>query len=227
MRLNRVSGVKTLLDGQGFDSDFNSRNTVLEYNLSHGNQGGFVLICTPGSRKIEENCGNLGTVVRYNISRHDQTRTIHLAGAAEQTRIYENAIYIAPEADVQLLLLSDWSGWANGLDLRNNLFHSEGVARYGHQISRNYQTGAYGIGPGWGPATNIVFSGNAYMGRHENPPADEDKARSAAPKPITFEDWPGPQFDPSHPEAFSSYIKAHREWMLRLMQRQFGHRPSE
>ena len=40
-------------------------------------------------------------------------------------------------------------------------------------------------------------------------------------------DWPGPQFDPSHPEAFSSYIKAHREWMLRLMQRQFGHRPSE
>jgi hypothetical protein len=49
MRLNRASHVKTLLDGQGFDSDYNSRNTVLEYNLSHDNEGGFLLICTLAS----------------------------------------------------------------------------------------------------------------------------------------------------------------------------------
>ncbi|HWI57866.1 MAG TPA: right-handed parallel beta-helix repeat-containing protein [Bacillota bacterium] len=225
MRLNRASGVKTLLDGQGFDSDFNSRNTLLEYNLSHDNQGGFLLICTPGGRKSAENCGNLRTVVRYNISRHDQARTIHLAGAPEATRVYENAVYIAPQADVQLLLLSDWSGWANGLELRNNLFHSEGVARYGHQVTRDYVTGAYGIGPGWGPATNILFSGNAFSGRHEERPADNGNDCSAAPKPIAFEDWPGPQFDPAHPEQFSRYLQAHRQWMLRLMERQFGPRP--
>ncbi len=226
MRLNRASGVKTLLDGQGFDSDFNSRNTVLEYNLSHDNQGGFLLICTPGNRKPEENCGNPGTVVRHNISRHDQTRAIHVAGAPEQTRVYENAIYVAPQTEVQLLLLSDWSGWANDLELRNNLFHSEGIARYGHQVSRDYQTGAYGIGPGWGPATNIVFSGNVYSGRHEDRPVEKESDCTAAPKPVTFADWPGPQFDPAHTEDFSSFIKAHRKWMLRLMERQFGRPPS-
>jgi hypothetical protein len=102
--------LKALLDGQGFDSDFNSRNTLIEYNLSHENQGGFLLVCTPGDRKQEENCGNTGTVVRHNISLHDQTRAIHVAGNPERTRIYENAIYIAPQADVQLLLLSTWSG---------------------------------------------------------------------------------------------------------------------
>jgi hypothetical protein len=224
MRLNRASGVKTLLDGQGFDSDYNSHNTLLEYNLSHDNQGGFLLICTPGNRKGEENCGNFGTVARYNISRYDGARTIHIAGAPEQTRVYENAIYIAPQADVQLLLLSDWSGWANGLELKDNLLHSEGIARYGHQVSRNYQTGAYGIGSGWGPATNIAISGNVYMGRHEERPVDNAPS-AASPKPAAFGDWPGPQFDPAHPEEFSSYIKAHRKWMLRLMERQFGRRP--
>ncbi len=224
MRLNRASAVKTLMDGQGFDSDYNSRNTLLEYNLSHDNQGGFLLICTPGSRRAEENCGNHGTVARYNISRHDQARTIHVAGAPEQTRVYENAFYIAPQADVQLLLLSDWSGWANGLELSKNLFHSEGIARYGHQVSRN-NTGAYGLGPGWGPATNIVVSGNAYIGRHEDRPVDNGRDPSAAPKPIAFDDWPGPQFDPAHPEKFGAYIQAHRQWMLRLMERQFGRRP--
>jgi hypothetical protein len=217
--------VKTLLDGQGFDSDFNSRNTILEYNLSHDNEGGFVLICTPGSRKPQDNCGNLGTVVRYNISRHDQARTFHVGGAPEQTRVHDNAVYIAPQADVQLLLVSDWSGWVNGLELSNNLFHSEGVARYGHQVTRDYKTGAYGMGPGWGPATNIVFAGNRYVGRHDDKPADDNVDCSAAPKPIAFADWPGPQFDPAHPENFPQYIRAHRKWMLRLMEQQFGRRP--
>jgi len=223
MRLNRASGVKTLLDGQGFDSDYNSRNTLIEYNLSHDNQGGFLLICTPGSRKPAENCGNVGTVARYNLSRHDGARTFHVS-AAEQTLVEKNAIYIAPGADVQLMLLTDWSGWADGLEVRNNLFCSAGVARYGHQISR-HQDGSYSIAPGWGPARNVVFRGNRYLGRHEQPPAEPAGGAEAAPAPISFDDWPGPQFDPRQPERFSAYLRAHRQWMLRLMERQFGHKP--
>jgi hypothetical protein len=224
IRLNRASGVKTLMDGQGFDSDYNSRNTVIEYNLSHDNEGGFLLVCTPGKRNLQENCGNTGTVVRRNISRHDRARTFHIAGTPEQTRIYENAIYIAPKADVQLLLLSDWNGWTDGLEFRNNLFHSEGLARYGHQVSRDLQTGAYGLGPGWGPATHIQFSGNTYLGGHDQAPVEGTSDSNWAPRPIQFDDWAGPQFDPLRPEKFSRYIKAHRQWMLRLMERQFGRR---
>jgi len=62
MRLNRASGLKTLMDGQGFDSDYNSRNTVIEFNLSHDNEGGFLLVCSPGQRRQRENCGNQGTI---------------------------------------------------------------------------------------------------------------------------------------------------------------------
>jgi hypothetical protein len=224
IRLNRASGVKTLLDGQGFDSDYNSRHTLLEFNLSHDNEGGFLLICTPGQRKQSENCGNTGTVARFNISRHDHARTFHVT-AAEQTLVHDNAIYIAPGAEVQVLLLSDWSGWAKGLEMRNNLFHSEGVASYGHQISRNYGDGTYGIARGWGPATNITFQGNHYLGRHENRPPESGVDVSTAPKPIQFDGWPGPQFDPRHPDDFGRFMVEHRQWMTRLMERQFGHYP--
>lgn len=223
MRLNRASGVKTLRDGQGFDSDYNSRNTVIEFNLSHDNEGGFLLICTPGQRKVEENLGNLGTVVRYNLSRHDGARTFHVS-AAENTRVHDNAIYVGPGQDVQVVLLTDWSGWANGLEFRHNLFHSEGVARYGHQISRA-KDGAYGLGPGWGPARGVVFQGNRYVGRHEDPPVDAAEAGDNAPRPIQFEDWPGPQFDPRSPAGFEDYLAAHRAWMTALMKRQFGREP--
>lgn len=225
MRLNRASGVKTLLDGQGFDSDYNSRNTVLEFNLSHDNVGGFLLICTPGQRNPQDNLGNRGTIARYNISRHDGARTFHVS-AAEQTLVHDNAIYIGPGQDVQALLLTDWSGWAKGLEFRHNLFCSEGVARYGHQISRS-KDGAYGLGPGWGPAKEVVFRGNRYVGRHEDRPEDLEAPPTSAPQPTQFADWPGPQFDPRQPEKFDAYLQAHRAWMLRLMERQFGRSPRE
>lgn len=224
LRLNRASGVKTLLDGQGFDSDYNSRNTVLEFNLSHDNEGGFLLICTPGRRKQEENLGNLGTVARYNISRHDRARIFNIS-AAENTLVHHNAIYVGPSLDVQLVLLSNWSGWPSGLEFRDNLFHSEGVARYGHETSRT-KDGGYGIGPGWGPAQNVAFRGNRYIGSHQNRPEESASGDSGPPTPIEF-DWPGPQFDPQHPEAFGAFISAHRAWMLRLMERQFGQKPPQ
>ena len=223
-RLNRASGVRTLMDGQGFDSDYNSHRTLFEFNLSHDNEGGFMLICTPGKRNQDENCGNVGTIARYNISRHDGARIFHVT-AAKQTLVHNNAIYVGPGQDVQLLLLTDWSGWANGLELRDNLFQSEGICRYGHQVSRNAD-GSYGIAPGWGPATNIVFTGNRYFGRHEGRPVEDNIENSAAPKPISFKSWPGPQFDPRKPEKFTAYIRAHRQWMLRLMQEQFGRGPT-
>jgi hypothetical protein len=146
-----------------------------------------------------------------------------LQGANERADTY-NAVYIAPAAEVRVLLVSDWSGWAKGLELRNNLFCSEGIGRYGHQVSRNAD-GSYGLAPGWGPATNVVFFGSHYEGRHEDRPAEGTGDDSLAPQPVTFEGWPGPQFDPLDPEKFGAFIKAHRAWMLRLMERQFGRRP--
>jgi hypothetical protein len=91
LRLNRASGVKTLLDWQGFDSDYNSRSTALEFNLSHDNEGGFLLVCASGSRKPHANLGNLGTIARFNIRRHDLARTFKIS-AVENVLLHNNVI---------------------------------------------------------------------------------------------------------------------------------------
>jgi hypothetical protein len=222
MRLNRASGVKTLKDGQGFDSDYNCRNTLIEFNLSHENDGGFLLICTPGKRKQEDNLGNVGTVVRYNISRDDRARIFHIS-AAEKTLIHDNAIYIGKGLDVQMLLLSDWSGWAKDLEFRNNLFVSDGIARYGQQASRG-EDGSFEVKAGWGPAQEVRFHDNRYEGRHLDKPQEAAASQATAPAPVPLH-WPGPLFNPEHPETFRKFIPAHRTWMIGLMEKQFHRKP--
>jgi hypothetical protein len=223
VRLNRASGVKTLKDGQGFDSDYNSRNTLLEYNLSHDNQGGFLLICSPGQRNPADNWGNRGTIARHNISRNDRARTFHVS-AVEDTLVERNAVYIGPGLDVQAVLLTDWTGWPTNLEFRGNLFVAEGTARYGHEIGRTPE-GAYRIAPGWGPSAGVGFHGNRYLGNHVDRPEESVTEPSQAPDPLAFDDWPGPQFNPRQPDRFPAFLRAHRRWMLRLMERQFGTRP--
>lgn len=217
-RFNRASGVKTTLDGQGFDSDYNSRNSVFEYNLSHDNEGGFFLICSPGGRDPKDNLGNQGTIVRNNISKNDRARIFHVS-AADDTLVEHNAIY-TEDADIQMVIVTDWSGWADGLHFKNNLFQSGGGALYGHGASHE-KDGTYGIADGWAPAKNVTFEGNRYLGEHHNPPEDANREAPNAPSPIEF-DWPGPQFDPHHPETFDTYMDRHKVWIADLMKKQFG-----
>ena len=218
-QLNEASLTRTTLDGQGFDSDFNSRNTLFQYNYSHDNEGGFMLICTPGKRNPEQNLGNKGTVVRHNISRNDHARIFHLS-AAENTVVEDNAIYVGPDLDVQMLIVTDWDGWADGALFRNNQFFVQGAARYGHDVGRD-QTGVYQIAAGWGPAKGIVFEGNRYVGRQIDPPEDRKAVieNSAATPQL---EWEGPPFDPAHPDGFDAFLVQHRQWMLGLFQAQFG-----
>ena len=176
---NEAYGTKGQRDGEAFDSDWNSRNTVIQYNYSHDNDGGFLLICNDGSHSAEESAGNTGTIVRYNISRNDRTRGINLAGPVKDSLIYNNTIYVRPEHSVDLLLYSDWHGWTEGTYLYNNIFYVAGTARISQGISRG-PDGAYVTKPGFGPSKDNVFDYNIYFGKI-TPPSDSH-ALMADPK---------------------------------------------
>lgn len=218
-QLNEASLTRTTLDGEGFDSDYNSRNTLFQYNYSHDNEGGFMLICTPVKRNQQENIGNTGTVVRYNISRNDHTRGFNLSGA-EHTIVDHNMIYVGPAIDTQMLAVTTWDGWPRDALFRNNTFWVFGTARYGHEVKRN-KNGTYELAPGWGPAKNIVFEANRYIGQNVDRPEDPNGVvQASAPAPKI--DWNAPQFDPADPDHFDAFMAAHRQWMLRLFKQQFG-----
>jgi hypothetical protein len=217
-QLNEAALTRTTQDGQGFDSDYNSQNTLFQYNYSHDNEGGFMLVCTPGKRNPQDNIGNTGTVIRHNISRNDLTRIFHISGGDNST-IQDNAIYVGRGLDVQMLVLSDWQGWANGALFRNNRFYVEGIARYGHGSKR--PDGTYALEAGPGDAKGISFEGNLYAGKHVDRFEDANGVvtdKVTAPKM----DWDVPQFDPAKPDGFDEFLARHRQWMLRLFQQQFG-----
>ncbi len=217
-QLNEASLTRTTQDGEGFDSDYNSRDTLFQYNYSHDNEGGFMLICSPVKRNQQENIGNNGTVIRHNVSRNDRTRIFHLSGA-DNTTIDDNAIYVGPGLDVQMVLVSTWDGWSKGALFRANSFFVEGTARYGHEVKR-FENGTYAIEPGWGGGMDIVFEGNRYSGKQIDRPPDARAVLDPFAPPEM--DWDVPQFDPANPDGFDAYLAKHRQWMLQLFERQFG-----
>lgn len=220
--LNEAAYTHGTMDGEGFDSDYNSRNTRFLYNYSHDNDGGFMLICTPGNRDPRENIGNIGTVIEYNISRNDHTRTFNLSGA-DETTVAHNAIYTAPNDDVQILLISNWEGWSKEAVFRDNTFDVAGTGRYGHEVQRA-PDGTYHIESGWGGARGISFEDNRYFGHIVDRPEDP-KASSKSQFHEPKLDWNEPRFNPAHPETFPVYLAKHRTWMLQLFTSQFQRPP--
>ncbi len=161
IQFNEVSGMKGTKDGQGFDSDYNCRNSLFQYNYSHDNDGGFMLICTPATSP--RNIGCVGTVIRYNISRNDGARLFQISGPVSDTQIYNNVFFVPQERDIHAVLWKDWNGWARNTAFYNNIFYVEGTVRYE-----------------FGQSTGNVFENNAFFGRHESRP-DDPHAATADP----------------------------------------------
>ncbi len=221
LRLNEVSETAGTHDGEGFDSDYNSRNTRFEYNYAHDNTGGFMLICTPVKRDPQLNLGNTGTVVRYNISRDDHHRLVNLSGA-EDVLVKQNAFYVGHGDSVQMLV-SDWLGWSRNATFQANAFYVQGgTLLFGHSTAR-HQDGTYEIAPGWGPAEAIIYTGNQYAGNVVDPPSDFQPGSPTASAPHV--DWNGPAFDVSRPQDFPAFIVAHRAWIRQVFKQQFGRDP--
>jgi hypothetical protein len=163
IQFNEAYGTRGQRDGEGFDSDWNSRNTIIQYNYSHDNDGGFLLICNEGGEGTSASVGNIGTIVRYNISQNDHNRGINIAGPVQGSQIYNNTIYVGKNEKVDLLLYSDWGGWSSGTYLYNNIFYVDGTAAFSYAISRA-DDGAHKTVRGFGNSRDNVLDYNVYYG---------------------------------------------------------------
>ncbi len=219
IQLNEAAFTRGRYDGQGFDSDYNSRRTMIVHNYSHDNAGGFVLICAPG-RRATDNLGNRGTIVRSNVSRNDGARIFQLSGGVSDVRIEKNVVWVGKGQDVQMVAATEWQGWASDVRFRDNSFAVGGSATYGRETGRNGPD--YLIAPGFPPAEHIVFNGNRFLGRHVDAPEDKDGEWGAYVEPV--KDWAVPTFDPAKPDGFAEYLARHRDWMLTMLGRELGKR---
>lgn len=143
VQYNIVSGHKSQTDGYGFDSDYNCKNSLFQYNLSDNNEGGFLLLCNSGGWPEDWSAGNTGTIVKYNISINDGIRkhivlekktdyyspVIHITGPTRNSTIANNLFYIykkeLPQMDKRLVQSDDWRGYADSTYFQNNYIFVE------------------------------------------------------------------------------------------------------
>jgi hypothetical protein len=154
IQFNEVSGHKAKWDGQGFDSDFNSFGTIIQYNYSHDNYGGFVLVCNKGQDLGKNhNKGTVDTIIRGNISINDGIRpypthagifspTFHITGPVENPQIYDNIIIVPKKpkgVDKTLIDMDNWGGpWPINTLFENNQFYFEDEIAIKHKDVKSF-----------------------------------------------------------------------------------------
>lgn len=164
IQYNEVAGHKAKWDGQGFDSDWNCLNTTIQYNYSHDNYGGFLLVCNKGNTiNSPGNIGTNNTIVRYNLSVNDGIRpyettqrgwfspTMHISGPVDQTLIHHN-LFIFPaktqEAiDKTFIQMDNWGGpWPtktlvanNSMDFSENYSMFYGESQQTFMVDNEYE----------------------------------------------------------------------------------------
>jgi len=133
------------IDASGFDGDFRCKRTLFQYNYSHDNDGGFmVVVCLGGETRFNDSC-----VVRYNISQNDGGKVFHISGQTTNTFIYNNTIFLGEEQQAAAIDHTSWDAWPDSTFYFNNIF-----------INTNPEFGEFKFNS----STNNFFDHNLFYG---------------------------------------------------------------
>jgi hypothetical protein len=145
-------------DAGGFDSDYNSKYTMIQYNYSHDNDYGALLLTGGPSGNFNE-----GTMIRYNVLVNNRDHQIRTSGRATNSLIYNNTIYSGSGINnVALIWHKSWGGYSQNTKYYNNIF----------QVMGN------GASVDLGQSTGNVFDYNIFYGNSiSQEPADAHKIK--------------------------------------------------
>ncbi len=159
---NEVYGVLTQqnVDGQGFNADLVASNVTVQYNYSHDNEGGFMLM-------LGGPLAGSGLVVRYNLSVNDgwggsKGIFTFALGLIQNTSIYNNTVYVADGLPSKIMYCDGWDG----------VIYNQRKVNFHNNIIANFGSGTYNAPSG----TTAKISHNLFFGNHpSSEPADAYK----------------------------------------------------
>lgn len=146
-------------DAGGFDSDYKSTNTLIQYNYSHDNEWGAALVTGGPTGGFND-----GTVMRYNLFVNNKHHAIKTSGRATNTMIYNNTIYNRPSmTGITAIWHFSWQGYSSNTSYYNNIFQIMGS----------------GASIDLGGSAGNVFDYNVFYGATiSNEPADPHKLKT-------------------------------------------------
>tara|TARA_R110000868_G_scaffold91384_9_gene253469 strand:- start:1493 stop:2947 length:1455 start_codon:yes stop_codon:yes gene_type:complete len=116
------------IDASGFDSDYLCKNTIIQYNYSHHNDWGGLLVCSWGKLK---NAFNDGTIIRNNIFQDEKHHMIRFSGNITNTEISNNLFVSTAEITDKILWYKHWGDiWPDKTVLKNNIFYNSGAQQF-------------------------------------------------------------------------------------------------
>jgi hypothetical protein len=154
---NEVHHTRGSMDGQAFDADLDSYRTVVQYNYTHDNEGGMMLVYGSSSDAI----------VRYNLSVNDGEKGRHL---------FDFPVWTSPRG----------SGIFHNNTLINTFVHPPVIADEAVETARFYNNVFYSEagGPAVIPSDGkqAFFSNNHYVGYRFETGADPSASRGTVLK---------------------------------------------
>ncbi len=128
------------IDGEAYNIDIANKRATIQYNYSHNNVAGFLLVC---NNKVESGADKgkmpeqTGHTIRYNVSINDYgeyTKSYKFAGLMMLTgdcrnaNVYNNTFYIGGAARTCYPVYADnfnGGGYISGYKFQNNIFHAD------------------------------------------------------------------------------------------------------
>lgn len=117
---NLASGSLTALDGEGYDIDHTTNGTLMEYNISHNNRGGFLLLCPDNTKMF---------IFRYNLSVNDRKNFISVCGGHVQGEIYKNTVFTGEGLSPIFATDHSHKGQLKDVTVKENIFVKSGSGR--------------------------------------------------------------------------------------------------
>lgn len=116
------------VDASGFDSDYLCKNTIIQYNYSHHNDWGGLLVCSWGKLA---NAFNDGTIIRNNIFQDEKHHMIRFSGNITNTLISNNLFISDAQIDDVMLWYKHWGEkWPDKTTLKDNIFYNQGAKKF-------------------------------------------------------------------------------------------------
>ncbi len=149
-------------DAGGLDSDFRTKNTIIQYNYLHDNDYGMLITGGGFSTSFND-----GTIVRYNIIERDglvsrengEKFVFKVSGQITNAVFHNNVVYIDKNQEgVDLMLHKKWKKNPKNTSYYNNIYYVRGN-NHGYEL---------------GNSSGNIFSNNVFYSKGRNNTFPED-----------------------------------------------------
>jgi len=114
-------------DGNGIDLDYDTSDSIVQYNYTYNNDGPGILVYD-----FNSDYNNTRNIIRYNLSHNDGKKSnmpnIAFGGYVHDIRVYNNSILGSNPNSNSPFQVWDWQG--NNAKIENNIFYKNGTSGY-------------------------------------------------------------------------------------------------